>query len=594
MHPDGHGTRAHTVQRFTCVVFAVLVLAIGSLLANIPFSSTAHAMPKAPSGWHTFTDPVYKFTISYPPSWRLERGYDGSHITLVDPHTGSSMSPLVSGSAISPDSVLAQGTPAAVDQQRARATVTPRTIDGHPALDMYFPFIAPSAQKRHNAGFGVGAQREIVLPVANNAGSTNVYTFQAMFPTSRTGGMSAPVSADVTAVTSILTTFHLPSPITPVGGRISSSSAGTPNIGNSNCTNPPYPTQSVCWADNNYLYTQYNDVSQLYCDMNGYNYNSSNGTYSCADGINNHAVKVPTDGHTYFQPYFECAEFVARALSQGGDIPGLVNGGTYGSSPPTATWGSYSYGNFPMTYMGTSYSGNTVYDFNDTGTNTIRGLYQYLTTPTQSGDSLAGTGLGVPVSVSQAAPGDIVFFYTGSVSLANLEHVMIVTQSSGTTATTLLDGHNVDNYHVTLSFVAGGFAGYTILHMHANIGSFGHPSSTGSWNYTTDGYSQSIQWAYTGCSTCNTAGAAYTYASGLTCAIAIYVPSGNATAGVYFGVYNTSGGSVRRYVNENAIDGWALLYRIGELNSTYDKINVSNNTGTSGQQLGVGQEAFMC
>ena len=68
------------------------------------------------------------------------------------------------------------------------------------------------------------------------------------------------------------------------------------------------------------------------------------------------------------------------------------------------------------------------------------------------------------------------------------------------------------------------------------------------------------------------------------CAFAIYVAQGNATAQVYFGVYNTGSGSVIRQVNENAIDGWALLYRWGELSSAYDLISVSNNTGISGQQ----------
>jgi len=42
------------------------------------------------------------------------------------------------------------------------------------------------------------------------------------------------------------------------------------------------------------------------------------------------------------------------------------------------------------------------------------------------------------------------------------------------------------------------------------------------------------------------------------------------------------------------LDGWALLYKWGELSSAYNKINVSNNTGINGQQLGIGEMAFMC
>ncbi|HLY29745.1 MAG TPA: hypothetical protein VKQ36_01835, partial [Ktedonobacterales bacterium] len=99
---------------------------------------------------------------------------------------------------------------------------------------------------------------------------------------------------------------------------------------------------------------------------------------------------------------------------------------------------------------------------------------------------------------------------------------------------------------------------------------------------------------YTGCGSCNTAGAQYKYDSGLQCAVAIYVPQNDATAQVNFGVYNTGGGSVVRGVNESLIDGWALLYKWGSLNSSYDVINVSNNTGISGQQLGIGKMAFMC
>jgi hypothetical protein len=242
-----------------------------------------------------------------------------------------------------------------------------------------------------------------------------------------------------------------------------------------------------------------------------------------------------------------------------------------------------------MTYMGGSYSSNTIYALTFTGNgSSTKGLYDYLTS----------TNLGAPLTpmtLSGVAAGDVVFFSTGSsFSVSAIEHVMIIVSTSGTDTTTYLDGHNVDDFHATLSSYEGAGYKYQVMHLRNRNGAFGTPTLSGTWNATTDGYGQSVHWAYTGCSTCNTAGAQFIWNSGLQCAVAIYVPSGTGTAQAYFGVYNTGGGSVRRLVNENLIDGWALLYKYGELNSTYETINVSNNTGTSGQQLGIGEEAFMC
>ncbi len=377
-------------------------------------------------------------------------------------------------------------------------------------------YIAPTHTLPHDAATPQAARRTITLAARNRAGTTNVYTFLADLITDRSGHMSAEVVADDSTITTMFSTLRLPSPL----AAVQATHVG-PDIGGS--------CNSVCWADANWNYNKYDDSSALYCsDSNNNSYTGSYGSYSCTDGNNRYGVQTSdttSNSGNFYQPYFQCSEFVSRALSQNQDIPGLTNGGVNGSLPPSSTVGSYSYGNFPFTYMGNSYSGDSIYYLTDTGTRSgssgIAGLYEYLVD--------AGLGYSLGQSLSSARPGDIVFFYQGAVTPANREHVMIITSTQGSVSSTQVDGHNVDAYHASLGSYTT-HLGYEVIHLRNDVGSFGNATLSGSWNYTVDNYGQSIEWAYTGCSTCDTAGASYTFASGYQCAIAVYVPQYDATA----------------------------------------------------------------
>lgn len=385
----------------------VAALILSGIATTAPSVSAAGA-PTVPTGWHTFGDPVYHFTISYPSSWTLAPGYDGSHITLFHTQTSTTFSPLVSVDTRTPTMVIAQTMAAEGGPSHSVA----HTIDGWPVADLFTPYTAPTHTLPHDAADPQTARRTITLAARNRAGTTNVYTFLADMVTDSSGHMSAEVTADDSTISTILSTFRLPSPIVAAPVAQIGSNGIRPDIGGT--------CNSVCWADANFNYNKYDDSSALYCSQSD-SYTGSYGSYSCGGGHNYYAVQAPggtsQSNPGYYQPYFQCSEFVSRALSQNQDIPGLANGGVNGSLPPTPTVGSYSYGNFPFTYMGGSYSGDSIYYLTDTGTRSgssgIAGLYEYLT------DSGLGYSLGQ--SLSSARPGDIVFFYQGSVTPANRE-----------------------------------------------------------------------------------------------------------------------------------------------------------------------------
>ncbi len=550
-------------------LFAPVSLVLAALMLTLLQSAPAHAAP-AGAAWQSFVDPVYGFTLRYPSTWGLSRGYDGSHITLEDTVTYTTVSPIVTLDSRTPAQILAAPLPPDATH------IQSRRVAGVPALDFTVPYAAGIQPASQNAARVQAAYRTVVVPVPNSAGTTNVYTFLVTLPTNSAGEMNSAVNADNATFEQMLGTFTLPATVRPAAGAQARQGGGQGYViigGGGGCG-------SACWADNNWAYNRYDDASPLYCDGNGYT--GTWGTFACADGNNMYGVTPPGSPpyQGYFQPYFECAEFVARSLGQDGDIPGLHNGGVNGITPVTSTIGSYSYDRFPFTYVGASYSGDTIYALDN-----VNGLYNYLIN--------SGLGYSIGTNMGSASLGDVVFFYSGS----SLEHTMIVTGiiSGGSGVTDLeLDGHNVDNYHISLNYVKGGFSSYVIIHRRINTGAFGQPTLSGSWNSTTDGYGQAIHWVYTSCSTCDTAGATYSISDQGRCAVAVYVPAGNATANINFGVKQANGSWALRAVNENAIDGWALLYKWGSLSSDPVLINVSNNSGTSGQQLGIGQEAFMC
>jgi len=164
-------------------------------------------------GWKTFTDPILGFSFSYPASWLLlDPG--GSDITLAS-QDGATLSPLVTTVLQSPAQALAQMMPSPATKAAQHQTVTAIQVAGQPAVDIFSPYIAPAVQPP-NSGRALAASRTVVVAVANNAGTTNVYTFLAYFAVDKTGTMSAASLANNQTVSDIVATFQLPTTISPV------------------------------------------------------------------------------------------------------------------------------------------------------------------------------------------------------------------------------------------------------------------------------------------------------------------------------------------------------------------------------------------
>jgi hypothetical protein len=132
------------------------------------------------------------------------------------------------------------------------------------------------------------------------------------------------------------------------------------------------------------------------------------------------------------QTNFQCAEFVARALSTEGLIPGL------NSNSPQSAYQYYRASN------GVTYNLLWVGWTSASGYNTIKGLYQYLTE--------TGRGSDIGNNPSQAAPGDVTIYHEGD------GHTALLVQTG---SNALVDAHNYSRYHV------GYTEGYnlTIIHI---------------------------------------------------------------------------------------------------------------------------------
>jgi Tfp pilus assembly protein FimT len=142
------------------------------------------------------------------------------------------------------------------------------------------------------------------------------------------------------------------------------------------------------------------------------------------------------------QPQFECAEFVSRALTHGGIVPGLS---AYNS-------GQNAYANYRP-------GNGTTYDL-------------LLVTPTSGyhtlQDYLRDYGLvhNINKDLSQAARGDVVIFmdYVNGQWIG--EHTVLIVSVGSNTGNTYIDAHNaaMDNDD-TLAYEASGFGSYYIFHI---------------------------------------------------------------------------------------------------------------------------------
>ena len=138
-------------------------------------------------------------------------------------------------------------------------------------------------------------------------------------------------------------------------------------------------------------------------------------------------------------PDFQCAEFVSRALSAEGLVPGLT---------PSSSWDSYgSYGHDAST--------NAPYNLRLVGD-----LYTYLT---------SNFGKDIGDNPAQASPGDVVFYYNFA---GALQHVALLTVTGSVPggSDTLMDAHNVAEQDDSYADVGDGVNPFprTIVHLYVN------------------------------------------------------------------------------------------------------------------------------
>ncbi|HLG77724.1 MAG TPA: hypothetical protein VKX46_15005 [Ktedonobacteraceae bacterium] len=449
--------RTHLWTAIGLFVFLLAGMANGS--HSVYAASTTSGRSTSPA-WRTFHDPVYGFSLSYPANWILTSERDGSNITLLNPATQTTLSPIVTTQTETPATLL--------KRDSLVAGTKTRIVAGHQAIDKLSPYVPASKAKTRLPGHDAAAPeplqtRTVTLPVANASGTTNVYTFMLTQPTDATGKVSAAVQADSATFEKILDSFTLPAKVNALARSASTSVAGC---------------DRVCWADANWNYTKYDDTSSIYCDMNGY----SGGYYSasCSDGNTMSGVQVPGggpgagNGNEYYQPNFQCADFVARALTQDGLVPGLNNGGVYGSSPATNSIGSPSY------QSGNSTGYNLIY---------VPTLDNYLIN--------SGLGTNIGTNVSQAAPGDVIIYYDSSGDY----HTMLITSApfqSGSTWEVYLDGHNASAYHNLLTYWTSANPSFKIIHLKSSAGGSNNISQQDVFTVGANGHLIDAHWSLGG------------------------------------------------------------------------------------------------
>lgn len=406
-----------------------IVLLAGFLLCMlVPFYSvyTASAKKTPLATWHTFHDPVYGFSLSYPGSWILTTESDNSHITLLRPATKTTMSPIVTTLTKSVEAVLNEAPP-------ARATsVQKRTVAGYQAVDYLLPYM-PGSQM-HGADALISERQQTRLVIVPVPRAASVYTFMLTQLTNASGKTSATEQSENTTFEAILNSFTPPTSTT-------ASTARQAHIDTAHLL--VYKCDRVCWADANWNYNYYDDSSgpyAIYCDNQGYNSSYSTNP-GCIDG-NVYGAQVPSSG-LYFQPNFQCADFVSRALTQDGLLPGLNNGGVNGSSPASDTVNAYA--NYHAA------NGN-IYHLWNVGVTGYRGLHDYLL------DS--GLATNIHQNVQLAQPGDVVFLIDSN---GSYYHTMIIVAVNN--GSIYVDAHNRARYHSLMDSTMLGTSGFDIYHL---------------------------------------------------------------------------------------------------------------------------------
>lgn len=363
------------------------------------------------ASWPVFRDPVYGYTLAYPPSWLRFTERDGSHLTLYNPLTRTTMSPIITTQS---------GSPATLLQQALGVADTLRiTLAGRPAAATLTPYLPePVEDNTINLPADGGPQQVdlVTLPVVNLAGTTTLYRLRLTQPTDLQGRITPAERADLRDFRTLFSSFTLPAQIRSFA-------------------QPVGPCDRICWADANWNETSYDDAPSLSCTNPAWYFAAYSSHAYCGNqagryirSYNVYDAQVPVSQTGVWQPNFQCADFVARALTQDGLVPGLNNGGISGRSPASPTIGGYD------SYQAAN---GEVYHLWNVGVPGIPGLSNYLL------DNQLATN--IHVTLAQARPGDVVFFLDRN---GRYYHTMLIASLGD--GYLVMDGHNAAQYHVVL------------------------------------------------------------------------------------------------------------------------------------------------
>ncbi|HET8840131.1 MAG TPA: hypothetical protein VFN35_01630 [Ktedonobacteraceae bacterium] len=375
--------------------------------------------------WNIFRDPVYEYQLSYPSSWLNFTESDGSHLTLFNPLTRTTLNLLITTQDGSPEALLQQALGASGASQV--------NLAGLPAVTTLTPFLPePSESNTINLPADGGPQQVklVELPVANLVGTTNLYSMRLTQPTNLQGQITSDEDNDLRDFDTILHSFTLPEQIRSFA-------------------QPAESCDRICWADANWNYNSYDDAPSLYCTNPAWYFEDYSSKAYCGNKAGNligsynaYGVQVPISQTGAWQPNFQCADFVSRSLTQDGLVPDLNNGGIYGKSPASPTLDGYN------SYRATN---GHVYHLWNVGIPKYPGLSDYLL------DNQLATN--IHTNAAQVSPGDVVFFIDQD---GLYYHTMLITSQRD--GYLVMDGHNAAQYHVVLK--ATDF-NLDIYHLHA-------------------------------------------------------------------------------------------------------------------------------
>ena len=359
------------------VVLAMLLFA-DILRILIPSSSAAS------TGFLPYHDSYYGYTIQYPQNWKIT--HNSSHITIfIAPSTTPTCQVSI---AATRKALIAQKALMGAMPQGAYS-ISHKTIDGSPMLA--FSQYSSSAQGP-DGKFASASTKKVLVAQPNSAHGVNLYTlsldmFRAAFVRSKNVEPHTACESDFETMANSL--------------MLAQGANGMASVVPGVLTDPNNP--AIQYAEGHWSWTYYNHLSS---DSHSYYCNSYiEQTLQCDPPPNIPGTDTNDNGQFdpgYFQPQFQCAEFVARALAAEGYIgldPNLT--------PPI---GSNSFSNYQ--------SYNLL---------AVDSLYNFLTT------KIGGVDIGNnPI---EAVPGDIVFYP---------EHVSILIQVGSSASDTLVDAHNKD------------------------------------------------------------------------------------------------------------------------------------------------------